>query len=168
MPRLVGYTEKVDHDFGMVVNLTHDRAEDLLSGSTIPPSKLLGTGLVQCGNGLMPDAGAWIIRDIAIDRSDVEVEFQIGARVGYRYCGPWMRGHRMDLLSILLDVVQEGRSTKDVVEAVRSELEQSKGMRYALIVPVRVGCYAWARLLPNAPEGWATIHFRTTVKRDIQ
>lgn len=169
MPRLVGYSERTALDLGVTVELR--RGESVSLFEHVPQLTLRDTGLLG-GAGmseLQPRSGSWAIVDLAIDRSDVEVEIRAGQKKVGTFCGPWMRGHRVEVLSVLHDLEMEGRRPDDdMMKAIRDELAMSRGMLKAVIIPVRQNCTAYARLLPNAPEGWATVHFRTVVTREVQ
>ena len=108
-----------------------------------------------------------MIVDVAIDRSDVTVDIMVGPKHAATVCGPWMRGQIHDYSLILKDML-EGNRAVEAKEIAKEIQQHAKGLWIPVVVPVRMVFQAAARLLPNAPDGFVTVHFRTLLTTDIQ
>jgi hypothetical protein len=172
-PRLHGVRERRPHDFGLLLPLAFGKRHPLITHETLEldifPTNQPSASSIN-PNGIMMHEGVIVIVDVAIDRSDVAVDIEIGNKSPYTVCGPWARGHVFDLASIFLDMKKEERheEAKGLAAELKELVQHMRGLWIPLVVPVRMYCQAYARLLPNAPEGFAQIHLRTLITVDVQ
>lgn len=166
MPRLVGYKERTPHDFGFQAKVAHGGRTWLCTPEFTHEQAPRGSWCDP--NGLYMEEGNICIVDVAIDRADVAIDILLGGNVRASLCGPWMKGHLMELALIVADADREGRTEE--AKIVRNEMKQvaRNGLLRPIIVPVRVSLQIGARLLAGAPEGDVMVHVRTLITREIQ
>lgn len=168
MPRLKGYRERVEHDFGWVVELGADAVSLFSCPTTFPPGTEDRADRIS--GYWSPNEQTMVIIAVAIDRTDVELEIQIGGKP-YFFTGPWLSrvsDSVVHTMSVFTDAILEGKHPKDVVELVKEILKESTpGSMRPLIVPVRQALRLRLRLLPGGSPGPVHVHMRTLLSRDV-
>jgi hypothetical protein len=175
-PRLHSVRERIQHDFGVIVPLASGVEQPLIdlavlghnAAAASPPVVYTVPGCHVDSSGVFALDGSIVVLDVAIDRPDVSIEFTVGNKRCGTVCGPWAKGHIADLSAIYGDMLRERRDQE--ASKLLQELKDFtvRGLWRPLIVPCRVYLQAHARLLRNAPEGFAQIHLHTVITRHIQ
>lgn len=165
MPRLHGYYQKTPHDFAWQVDLEPGKRQGLFkAGQELAP-----------GQSICDDHGALfehtvIILDVAVDRADIELSFVVGNQPKVTLCGPWLRGHMLEVYKVMMDCHIEKR-TADEKKLWGEVSKLAAGLLQPIVVPVRMPLAVYAKLLAHRTGGppiTTVIQLRTIIRQEIQ